>query len=97
MSSSFWVRRFLTVFACALVIISAAQFAKTNDVSHALTQGLVWAFASAVLFTAARIWQSRRGQHCAICKDTPEMAMSATASGSPGAPSNRADQSPYKH
>ncbi|HYP09198.1 MAG TPA: hypothetical protein VER03_23440 [Bryobacteraceae bacterium] len=73
MGTGFWVRRFLTVFALAVAVIGGIQYLKTEDASFALQHGLLWGSASAVLFTAARLWQSRRGQHCAICKDTPEM------------------------
>ncbi len=77
MGRRFWLRRFTQVFAGTFVVIAAVQFLKTGDVYHALQHGVTWAAASATLFISARIWQSRRGQHCAICKDTPEMAAHA--------------------
>jgi hypothetical protein len=57
----------------AFVIIGAVQLFKSKDILYALTQGAIWSVISASVFTAARFFQSRRGQHCAICKDTPEM------------------------
>ena len=72
MGATFWVRRFLLVFAGALVIISGAQIAKGNTFEYALTEGLLWAAVTAAVFTAVRIYKSRKGQHCAICADTPE-------------------------
>ncbi len=71
MSTSFWIRRFFTVFAGAFLVIAMAQFLRHHTISYLET--LFWATLSATIFTVGRIYQSRRGQHCAICKDTPEM------------------------
>lgn len=71
--SLFWFRRYLTVFAIAFAIIAVAQLLKGHSQHHAVEQGLIWAFVSASVFTGSRIWQSRRGRHCALCRDTPEM------------------------
>lgn len=73
MGAKFWMKRFLTVLSVAFLIIGAAQIIKTHDLQYAVIQASVWSIASASVFTAARIFQSRRGQHCAICRDTPEM------------------------
>jgi hypothetical protein len=72
-STTFWIKRFLTVFVGAFVIISAVQILKGRDVSYSVIEGAIWGFVTAAVFTAARFFQSRRGQHCAICKDTPEV------------------------
>ena len=72
MSPTFWIRRFLLVFALALVIIAGAQMLKGHALRYSLTQGLLWAAIASTIFTGARIFQSRRGQHCAICRDTRE-------------------------
>lgn len=74
MGASFWVRRFALVFVAALVIIAGAQLSKGNSVDYSLTQGWIWGAISASVFTTTRMYQSRRGQHCAICRDAPEMA-----------------------
>jgi len=73
MGAAFWTRRFILVWTIAFVVIAGAQALKGHDLAYALTQGLLWATISAVLFISARLYQSRRGQHCAICRDTPEM------------------------
>ncbi len=73
MSTGFWVKRFLTVLVGAFVIICAAQLLKGHDVAYSVSQAAIWSTLSALVFTAARFFQARRGQHCAICKDTPEM------------------------
>ncbi len=73
MGVTFWTRRFIIVAIGAFAIICAAQMLKGHDVSYAAVQGGIWGIASATAFVAGRIIQSRRGQHCAICKDTPEV------------------------
>ena len=73
MGAAFWIKRFLTVLVGAFIIIAAAQLLKGHVVAYALTQAAIWGFITAAVLTVARSWQSGRGQHCAICKDTPEM------------------------
>jgi len=73
MSSSFWIRRFLTVLIGAFVVIFLAQQLRGHDPAYAAVQASIWAPLSAVIFTITRFFQARRGQHCALCKDTPEM------------------------
>ena len=74
MGTAFWIRRFFTVFILVGVILTLAQWAKGHALQYAVTEGTLWGGISAAVFTVARIYQSRRNQHCAICKDTPEMA-----------------------
>jgi len=74
--TAFWVRRFFTVLVLVGIIVALAQWAKGNTFQYAITQGAIWGCVSAAVFTVARIYQSRRKQHCAICKDTPEMSAS---------------------
>ena len=73
MGAMFWIRRFLLVFGGALVVIVGAQLLKGHTIAYAALQGLLWAAISATVFTGARIFQSRQGRHCALCRDTPEM------------------------
>jgi hypothetical protein len=73
MGARFWIRRFIVVFSGALIIIAGAQLLKGHSASYAITQGLLWATISALVFVFGRIYQSRRGQHCAICNDIPEI------------------------
>ena len=73
MGAAFWIKRFFTVLVGAFVVIVVAQLLKGHAAKYSATHGAIWGFVSAAVFTAARYWQSRRGQHCAICKDTPEM------------------------
>jgi hypothetical protein len=74
--TAFWIRRFFTVLLIVGVIVALAQSAKGHTFQYAITQAAIWGFISSTVFTVARIYQSRRNQHCAICKDTREMAQS---------------------
>lgn len=74
MGALFWLRRFLTVWLSAFVIIGGVQLLKGHLLTYAATQGAIWASISATIFTVARFFQARRGQQCALCNDTPEMA-----------------------
>ena len=73
MGAAFWIKRFFTVLVGVFIVIAAAQLLKGHTVNYSAAHGAIWSFVSAAVFTAARYWQSRQGQHCAICKDTPEM------------------------
>jgi hypothetical protein len=77
MDASFWIKRFFTVLIGAFVIIAAVQLLKGHDLRYSAEQAAVWALIASSVFTVARFIQSRRGQHCAICKDTPEMQQAA--------------------
>lgn len=72
MGMAFWIRRFAVVFAVAFVLIAAAQLLRGHPAAHAATHGLVWAAVSTAIFIASRIYQSRQGRHCALCRDTPD-------------------------
>ena len=74
MGALFWLRRFLTVLLSAFIIIGGVQLLKGHSLTYAATQGAIWASLSATIFTVGRFFQARRGQHCVICNDTPEMA-----------------------
>ena len=71
MSTKFWIHRFILVFAAALVIISGAQLLKGHTLEYSVTEGLLWGIITAAVFTAGQIYKSRKGQHCAMCGDTP--------------------------
>jgi multisubunit Na+/H+ antiporter MnhF subunit len=69
----FWIKRFFTVLVGAFVVICAARLIRGHGLETAILDGALWAAITATVFTVARYFQSRRGQHCAICRDTPEM------------------------
>jgi hypothetical protein len=73
MGTLFWIRRFFVALVIAFAVIAASHLLRGRGVEYAVTQGSIWSVISAVIFTVGRYFQARRGQHCAICRDTPEM------------------------
>jgi len=73
MGTAFWIKRYLVVLAGAFAIICAAQLLKGHDLAYSATQGAIWGVISSAIFLAVRIHKSRKKQHCALCRDTPEM------------------------
>lgn len=73
MGKAFWIRRFFVVWGLALVVIALAQILKGRELIFAVAEGGRWGLLAAMVFVTARVWQSRRKQHCVICRDTPEM------------------------
>ncbi|MGH8050591.1 MAG: hypothetical protein ACREPB_08045 [Arenimonas sp.] len=69
----FWLRRFLLMFCIAFTVIISAHLLRGHALMFSLSESFLWAIISANIFTASRINQSRKGQYCALCKDTPEM------------------------
>ena len=81
MSFGFWVKRFVTVLCGAFVVICIAQLLRGHDLAYSVSQGAIWSLIAATIFTGSRVYQSRQGQHCAICKDTPQMQQDNGGSG----------------
>lgn len=74
MKTTFWIKRFCFVFLSVFSILLVVSLLKERSLERASAESAVWAGVTAVVFVTARIYQSRRGQHCALCRDTPEMA-----------------------
>ncbi len=73
MPLSFWIKRFVTVFLGAFVILLAIGLLKDRALSIAVRESALWAGIAATIFIVTRIYRSRRGEHCELCRDTPEM------------------------
>ncbi len=72
MGRAFWIKRFLVVAVGVFFVLTLVELAKGHDLVAALFFGLGWGVIASAIFTAGRIYHSRRGQACAICNDTPE-------------------------
>jgi hypothetical protein len=72
MSRAFWIKRFLVVAFVAIAILTAVELLKGHALVQALSFALGWGLLASAVFTATRIYRSRKGQHCAICNDIPE-------------------------
>ena len=71
MGRVFWIKRFLMVAFVAFALLTAVELLKGHDLVQAVLFGLGWGVLASALFTVTRIYRSRKGQHCAICKDIP--------------------------
>lgn len=81
MKPTFWIRRFLFVFAGAFAVLVAAGLVRGRPWPVILADSALWAALAAGLFVATRLYHSRRGRHCELCRDMPE----ATHNGGPPA------------
>ena len=73
MGMAFWLRRYLFVFVAAFAVIGLGQLLKGHGVEDAARHALLWATISGSVFVAGRMYQSGRGRHCVLCRDTPDM------------------------
>ena len=73
MGTWFWIRLFFTVLALAFVLIAGAHLLRGRSAKYAVGEGIVWSLITASIFISTRLYRSRKGQHCAMCADTPEM------------------------
>ncbi|MGH8077415.1 MAG: hypothetical protein ACREPE_08850 [Lysobacter sp.] len=73
MGMAFWLRRFVVIFVAAFAVIGVGQLLKGHGMEDAAKHALLWATISGSVFVAGRMYQSGRGEHCALCRDIPEM------------------------
>ena len=71
MGAAFWIRRFALAFVIAFVVLTGAQVLRGRALEPSLLHGLLWGVISAGVFVGARLYQSSRGRHCALCNDIP--------------------------
>jgi len=72
MSRSFWIKRFVVVTALVFSVLMVAELLKGHGIEASLSFSAVWSLIASAVFTGARIYHSRRGRYCAICRDSPE-------------------------
>lgn len=72
MGAGFWISRFCVVLCLAFGVIAVGQLLQRHTVSDAFAHAALWAPIAASVFTVARLYQSRQGQRCDLCRDTPD-------------------------
>ena len=72
MGRSYWIKRFVVVTALGFAVLMVVELLKGHGYEASLTFSAVWSLIASAAFTAARIYHSRKGRYCAICRDTPE-------------------------
>lgn len=71
MPLSFWIKRFMSVFLGAFAVLLVVGILKGRAFATAAPESALWAGIAATIFLATRIYRSRKGQHCELCRDTP--------------------------
>lgn len=79
MGIGFWIGRFVTVFGICCAILFGVRMLRGYNLEDSATYAMLWGAITAVVFVGARLYQSRRKMHCAICRDTPEMRDGGTS------------------
>ena len=74
MKSTFWIKRFLVVFAGIFVILLAVYILRGRAPRSALLESALWSLIATSIFLVNRLIRSRKGQACELCRDTPELA-----------------------
>lgn len=72
----FWVKRFCPAFAIAFGVIVGSQLIRGHSIEDSVIHGLLWSTISASIFIGASAYQSRRGQTCPSCGDSPQNGQS---------------------
>jgi hypothetical protein len=72
MGRSFWIKRFVVVTASIFFVLMVAELLNGHGIETSLLFSAMWSLIASSVFTGARIYHSRRGRHCAICRDSPE-------------------------
>ena len=71
-STGFWVRRYFVVAGGAFVLLVAVGLLKGRELERVALESLFWAVVTAAVFTATRYRSARKGEACALCRDTVE-------------------------
>ncbi|MEP0546719.1 MAG: hypothetical protein ABJF88_07300 [Rhodothermales bacterium] len=67
----FSLRRSLTVFAIAFVVLFVVSLLKGRGVGGGLEFAALWSVLSAAVFAAAQAFQAWRGASCEVCEEGP--------------------------
>ena len=63
-----WLRWLLAAFAIAAPVIFLAHVLRDRPLNYAVSEALVWGGISAWIYVVGRIYNVRRGRHCALCE-----------------------------
>jgi hypothetical protein len=71
MGTTFWIRRYLLVLVLGFVVFAGAHLLRGRPFESSIIEALIWSVIFASIFVGVRLYQSRKGVHCAICNDIP--------------------------
>lgn len=72
MPLTFWIKRFLIVYAGIFLGLFVVALLRERTMARAAGESAIWAGISTAIFVGARLYHSRKGRSCALCRDTPE-------------------------
>ena len=72
MSTQFWIKRFVLVFLGMMAVLLAVKLFRGSELEEAVRYSASWALIAATVFIGSRVRQSKKGQACALCNDTPD-------------------------
>jgi len=67
----FWIKRFLTIFTGAFILLFAVGIARGRPMRQVLFDSVVWSGIAAALFVATRLYHLSKGRKCELCQDAP--------------------------
>lgn len=73
MPFSFWLKRFLFVFSGVFAVLLLVALVRGRSLGQSASESALWSAITTVIFILTRLYRSRQGQHCELCRDTPEM------------------------
>ncbi|WP_416305054.1 hypothetical protein [Neptunicella sp. SCSIO 80796] len=71
MGITFWIKRTLTVFVGVVAVLFIVELLKGHAFADAIEFALLWGLITTAIFTATRLYYSRKGVACALCDDIP--------------------------
>jgi hypothetical protein len=83
MKPAFWIKRFFVVFAGMFVVLLAVGLLKGRAPRSVAMESAFWSLVATSIFLVTRLVRSRQGQHCELCRDTPELASRAPGESKP--------------
>jgi len=67
----FWIKRALKIFTSVLIILFIVELFKQHTIEDSIIFATTWSFLTTMVFISTRLYNSRKGIQCLLCKDTP--------------------------
>jgi hypothetical protein len=83
MKPTFWIKRFLTVYAGIFVVLLAVYILRGRPSRQAVLESALWSLIASGIFIVNRLIRSHKGQACELCRDTPEFAQDGLTESKP--------------
>jgi hypothetical protein len=67
-----WIGQYLLATSTMFALLVVVDLLRGRTFAASWTQSLAWGAASAAIFVGSRYRQARKGEACALCKDSTE-------------------------